>query len=365
MRLDMYLTRVFFLSFITVLAVMCCISILVEMTELIRKYNIQQVSIEKIFKLSLLHLPEMMYRILPLIILIATLAMYLNLARTSELVIIRASKRSAIRSLLGPTIATLFIGLFSVFFLNPIIASTSKYYDLLIHKYSNSSAPITTILEEGLWIWQGGTQGKKIIQASKSNSSAQEFSNVSIYGFDVSGKPSYRINAEDALLEAGSWRLRNATFWDFSELSTTRPEGINFSEFLLETDVTPEQIKQSFSKPNTIPLWKLPALVRRLDQTGFPSIEHRVWFQMELANPIFLISMLFIASAFVTKHTRVSNSGFAILTALILGFSIYFLKNFSNVLGQNFQIPVLVSAWAPPLIGISISLGFLLHLEDG
>jgi len=163
----------------------------------------------------------------------------------------------------------------------------------------------------------------------------------------------------------GSWRLRKATFWDFSKLALTRPEGTNFVEFLLQTDITPEQIKQSFSKPNTIPLWELPALIRRLDQTGFPSIEHRIWFQMELANPIFLICMLLIASAFVTKHTRVSNSGLAILTALSLGFSIYFLKNFSNVLGENFQIPVLVAAWAPPLIGISLSLGFLLHLEDG
>ena len=86
---------------------------------------------------------------------------------------------------------------------------------------------------------------------------------------------------------------------------------------------------------------------------------------MELANPILLICMVVIASAFVTKHARISNVGFSILIALSLGFSIYFLKNFANVLGQNLQIPVLVAAWAPPLAGIFISLGFLLHIEDG
>jgi len=41
------------------------------------------------------------------------------------------------------------------------------------------------------------------------------------------------------------------------------------------------------------------------------------------------------------------------------------LKNFANVLGQNLQIPVLIAAWAPPLAGLFISLGFLLHIEDG
>ena len=72
-----------------------------------------------------------------------------------------------------------------------------------------------------------------------------------------------------------------------------------------------------------------------------------------------------ISSAFVTKHARVSNVGFSILIALLLGFSIYFLKNFANILGQNLQIPVLIAAWAPPLAGLFISLGFLLHIEDG
>ena len=140
---------------------------------------------------------------------------------------------------------------------------------------------------------------------------------------------------------------------------------MDFSEFSVATNVTPIQIIKGFSEPNTTTLWELPKLISLLDQAGLPSIKHKIWLQMELANPILLICMVVIASAFVTKHARVSNVGFSILIALSLGFSIYFLKNFANVLGQNLQIPVLIAAWAPPLAGLFISLGFLLHIEDG
>jgi len=44
---------------------------------------------------------------------------------------------------------------------------------------------------------------------------------------------------------------------------------------------------------------------------------------------------------------------------------IYFIRNFAQVLGENGQLPVILSAWAPPLVAIGLSMGFLLHNEDG
>ena len=50
---------------------------------------------------------------------------------------------------------------------------------------------------------------------------------------------------------------------------------------------------------------------------------------MDLANQLLLVSMVLIASAFATRHARITNVGIAILVTLSLGFSIYFLKNFA------------------------------------
>ena len=344
---------------------MCCISVLLEMTEYIRKYDINKIHLIVLFKLSLLNLPEMMYQILPLIVLLSSLWMYLGLSRTSELIIIRASSRSAIRSLAGPIATTFFIGLISIFFLNPIIVSTSKYHQTMIDKFTDSSRTVTAVLEKGLWMKQDTSNGQIIIQALGSDPTATFFKDLTMYGFDKSGIPSYHLRASTASLDSGSWNLKQVRYWNFATLPDAGTQGMDFSEFSVATNVTPTQIIKGFSEPNTTTLWELPKLISRLDQAGLPSIKHKIWFQMELANPILLICMVVIASAFVTKHARISNVGFSILIALSLGFGIYFLKNFANVLGQNLQIPVLIAAWAPPLAGLFISLGFLLHIEDG
>jgi lipopolysaccharide export system permease protein len=42
-----------------------------------------------------------------------------------------------------------------------------------------------------------------------------------------------------------------------------------------------------------------------------------------------------------------------------------FLRNFAQVLGETGQIPALLAAWGPPVAAVMLSLGLLLHLEDG
>ena len=47
------------------------------------------------------------------------------------------------------------------------------------------------------------------------------------------------------------------------------------------------------------------------------------------------------------------------------GFGFYFLRNFAQALGDSGQIPILLAAWSPPVAAVMLSLGLLLHLEEG
>ena len=98
---------------------------------------------------------------------------------------------------------------------------------------------------------------------------------------------------------------------------------------------------------------------------GFAALQHRVWLMTELANPLMLAAMVLIAASFTMRHTRFGKTGIMVLFALLLGFGIFFLRNFAQVLGESGQLPVAVAAWTPPLAAILLSLGFLFHTEDG
>ena len=86
---------------------------------------------------------------------------------------------------------------------------------------------------------------------------------------------------------------------------------------------------------------------------------------MQLASPVLLAAMVLSAAAFTLRHTRFGKTGIMVMLALGLGFTLYFIRNFAQILGESGQIPVLLAAWGPPVAAILLPLGLLLHLEDG
>ncbi|MES2144808.1 MAG: LptF/LptG family permease, partial [Pseudomonadota bacterium] len=101
------------------------------------------------------------------------------------------------------------------------------------------------------------------------------------------------------------------------------------------------------------------------EAAGFSARAHRVWLQMELAQPLLLAAMVLVAAGFTMRHVRFGSTGMMVLLALLAGFAIFFLRNFTQVLGENGQIPVLLAAWIAPVTAALMALGLLLHLEDG
>jgi lipopolysaccharide export system permease protein len=65
------------------------------------------------------------------------------------------------------------------------------------------------------------------------------------------------------------------------------------------------------------------------------------------------------------RHTRFGKTGVMVLSAILLGFGVFFIRSFAQVLGETGQLPVALVAWTPPVAAILLALGLLLHTEDG
>jgi lipopolysaccharide export system permease protein len=159
--------------------------------------------------------------------------------------------------------------------------------------------------------------------------------------------------------------LRGAKVWPLA--SGVNPEGSASShdQFELPSTLTRDRIRDSFGKPGAISVWDLPRFITQLEQAGFSARRHSVWLQMELARPLFLTAMVLIGAAFTMRHARAGGTGVAVLISLLLGFGLYYIRNFAQILGENGQIPIMLAAWAPPLAAALLGIGLLLHTEDG
>lgn len=364
MTLSLYIARRFAGMVLRVFLVFLGIMMLIDIIDQLRRFSDQGVGVGQAARLSAMNVPASLYQILPLIMILAAIALFLGLARSSELVVVRAAGRSGLRFLVTPVVAALAIGGFAVAVLNPLVAATSKEYDALWAKYARGTESVLSVSAEGLWLRQGGPEGQTVIHATRANADGTELFGATFLTFGADGLPQSRVEAETATLTTGAWSLTGAKTWD---LTAANPEtgARTQAEVTLGSDLTREAIRDSFGTPSAIPIWDLPAYIAGLERAGFSARSHRVWFQMELAQPLLLAAMVLVAAGFTMRHARFGKTGTMVLLALAGGFAIFFLRNFAQVLGENGQIPIALAAWSPPLIAVLFAMGLLLHLEDG
>lgn len=366
MTLHLYFGKRFLWSFFSVLLIFFGILMLTGLIEQIRRYGgNEDVGFGMLVMLALLSVPEALYRILPLVMILATLALFLGLARSSELVVARASGRSALTSLVAPLVLAILIGMLAVAAVNPIVAATKKQYEALTTRLSGEASTLS-VSSEGLWLRQGNRDGQTVIRAERANLDGTKLFDVTFLGFAPDGQPSYRIEAREAELVTGAWNITDAKEWRFdSDQLIPEVDSFETKAMSLASNLTRNQILDSFGTPSAIPIWELPGFIARLEAAGFSARVHRTFYHMELAMPLLLAAMVLVGAGFTMRHTRFGRTGMMVLLALGLGFSLYFIRNFAAILGENGQIPIVLAAWGPPLAALLLPLGLLLHLEDG
>ncbi len=364
--LDRYFARRFLQSFVVIGSIFLTLLILIDLIEQVRRFDDHDLSVGQLLGLTLLNTPAAISEMLPLLIILSTIALFIGLARTSELVVTRATGRSGIRALVAPVFLALTIGVLAVALLNPIAAATSEEFQRLSDEYRNDGNSALSISREGLWLRQNSEEGQSVIHAKgTSNGDTLGLNDVTVITFAANGKPTQQIVADRAELDDGIWVLTNAKVWPLQDDLNPETNAVAHARLELPTSLTRQRILDTLGQQDSVSVYDLPQLIRDLREAGFSTKQYEVWLQVQLARPLFLVSMVLIGAAFTMRHVRFGGTGVAVLTAVLLGFAIYFVRNFAQILGENGQLPIYVAAWAPPFAAILLSLGLLLHAEDG
>lgn len=370
MILSAYVGRRFLRMLLMIAAIFAGILFLIDMVEQIRRFAGDGIGLSGAAGLSALNIMDSFYSILPLITVLAGIALFLGLSRSSELVAIRASGRSGIRVLAAPAVTAALAGVFAVAVLNPLVAATSKRYDAAVARVERNNGQTISVGDSAVWLRQalpaqhGQNAGQMVIRASRASPDASTLYDATFTIFSTDTGPTRRIDAAEAKLGRGVWILSDIKEW---QLGQANPETQARTAALLElpTDLTAARIRDSFGRPEAIPVWQLPGFIRGLERAGLSAQRHKVWFQMELARPLLMAAMVAIAAVFTMRHMRGRPMGLLVLGAFICGIALFFLRNMAQVLGDNGGIPAILAGWAPPVVGLLFAFGALLRLEDG
>lgn len=373
MILSAYVARRFARFFIMISLIFVAILFLIEMVEQIRRFADDGVALGGAAGLAALNITASFYSILPLLTVLAGIALFLSLSRSSELIAIRASGRSGMRIVTSAAVTAVIFGVLSVAILNPLVAATTKKYDAMVAQIESHGGDTIGLGESEVWLRQGlrytdpsgrDLTGQVVIRAARASPDATTLYDATFMLFTPESGVTGRAEARQARLSDGMWHLSDVKLWP---LDSENPESQAQSvpTFEVPTELTAERIRDGFGQPDAVPFWQLPGYIDGLERAGFSAQRHKVWLQMELARPLLMAAMVVIAAVFTMRHMRGRQMGVLVLGAFACGIGLFFLRNMAQVLGDNGDIPPSLAGWAPPLVAVLFAIGALLQLEDG
>ena len=363
MILERYLIRRVAQSFLLVSGIFLGMLLLLDMVEQLRRLAAQSPGFGQVLRLSLLNLPQAFYEIAPLVLMLAAMWVGLSWSRSSEFVVIRATGRSVPRLLIVPALVVLLVSGVFVAVMNPVVAGASREYSRVLAQVRGGAGSVAVLGGDGLWLRQADSEGQTVIHALRAEETGTVLHDVTFLVFHASQGITGRLYAQRATLNPGFWALSDVKYWDLSELNPEATARV-LAQLSVPTELTPNQIRDSFAQVRAIPLAQLPGFIAALERAGFSALEHRMRLNMELALPVLLAGMMLLALTLSIHHMRAGGAGIRALITILAGFALFFLRNFAQVLGESGQIPVLLAAWGLPFATMLFAIGIMLILEE-
>jgi lipopolysaccharide export system permease protein len=358
------LSRYFGMRFLTtlvavLLGVFALIILLDYVEQMRRMSDVPNVSALLIAKISLFRVPQIGERILPFCVLIGAMSCFLGLSRRLELVVSRAAGMSAWQFTAPAIVIALAVGVFATTVFNPIAAVLQEKAKRLEAEVSGNNAEGLQATVNGFWVTQRSDSGHSIINAQGSREQGVLLSKVSAFVFDQNNRFLQRIEAGTAALEPSRWRLEDVRVYAPGAPADER------EFYLLPTNLTPEQVRETFSTPETVPFWQLPYFINMADRAGLTASGYRLQYQKLLARPFMLAAMVLLAAAFSLRFFRMGGVQKMVLGGIASGFLLYIMSKLMDDLSKAELLPPIISAWMPATIGAMTGFVVLLYQEDG
>jgi lipopolysaccharide export system permease protein len=284
---------------------------------------------------------------------------YLGLSRRHELVVSRAAGMSAWQFTMPAVVVALLVGTVATVAYNPVAAVLNERSKRLEAELSGNKRIGLQATVNGFWVSQRNDTGHSIINATGSRQQGVLLYNVTAFRFDRNNRFVMRVEAKTAALEANHWRLSRARVFTPGSPPADR------DTYLLPTSLTTEQVRETFSTPETVPFWQLPQFIDLAERAGLKAAGYRLQYQKLMAQPFMLAAMVLLAASFSLRFFRFGGVQKMVLGGIGAGFLLYIMSRVIGDLSKADMLPPVFAAWTPVVVGGMVGFLALLYQEDG
>ena len=358
--LGRYFAGRFVISAVGVFASIFVLLVLVDYIEMVRKTSgLASASAIIVAETSLFRVPQLLEKMMPFCILIGAMTCYLALSRRLELVVARAAGVSAWQFIAPALASAIALGVLATTVYNPMSANLRELSKKMEAELFGS-APGGGIQDaSGFWINQVNSDGQVIINAARSEQQGVRLTGLTLFRFDNDFQFKERIEAREATLEDGYWLFKSVRRYSLDS------PPLEQDSFRLATSLTPAQVRNSFSTPETVSFWQLPSYIRSSESSGFATAGYRLQYHKLIAQPFLLAAMVMLAASVSLRFFRFGGVQKMVLSGVGAGFLLYVLSKVTEDLSKAELMHPIAAAWLPVFVGGLTGFLALLYQEDG
>ena len=358
--LGRYFAGRFVISAVGVFASIFILLVLVDYIEMVRKTSgLVSASAITVAKTSLYRVPQLLEKMMPFCVLIGAMTCYLALSRRLELVVARAAGVSAWQFIAPALASSIVLGFLATVAYNPMSANLRELSKRMEAELFGG-APGGGIQDaSGFWLNQVASDGQWIINAARSEQQGVRLTGLTVFKFDNDFQFKERIEAREARLEEGRWAFKSVR-----RFSLNAPP-VDQNSFFIPTSLTPAQVRNSFSTPETVSFWQLPGYIRSSESSGFATAGYRLQYHKLIAQPFLLAAMVMLAASVSLRFFRFGGVQKMVLSGVGAGFLLYVLSKVTEDLSKAELMHPIAAAWLPVSVGGLTGFLALLYQEDG
>jgi lipopolysaccharide export system permease protein len=301
-----------------------------------------------------LRIPNHLYELLPIAVLIGTIFVMARLAQSSEYTILRTSGLGPGRALRSLLVLGLMFTLLTF--------ATGDYLAPLADR---AGQLLKARLEGRLTVGQTGAWLKERQKFNSYNVNVGaltpegDLQNIRIFEADSRGFLVSITQAQRArFADDGSWTLQNAERTEFSTPGNAqeRVDRLKLPSLRWPTEITQEMVSVALLKPDRMSTIALFQYIRHLEANAQTSQRYEIEFWRKVFYPLSCLVMVVLALPFAYLHFRSGGITSYVFGGVLIGISFFLLNNVFGYIGNLRNWMPWVAAGAPGMIYSVISL---------
>ncbi len=350
-----FISTVYFKSLIFVILVMTSLVFILNLLSELDFFKDENVSINFTLFLSLLNSPIQIFELFPFILLITIQLFFIKLFDNKEIDIFKYSglKNSSILYILS--ILSVITGILIITIFYHLSSNLKSIYLEIKSEYSTDGKYLAVITKNGLWIKD--KINNKIIITNASTIDKNFLNNIFITEFDENHNVIRNIRSNKIDISTNQWLIQEAKIYEQNNYST--------KELLyLKTNFDLNRIQKLYSNLTALSLIELYQLRENYKKLNYSTTEVDMHLYKLTSYPIFLLLIALFSSVIMLNIKQIKGTTFKISIGLFFSVIIYYLNNFSYVLGSTERISILFSIFLPILILLSINCLMLYQINE-